>query len=159
MSWRSRPSAWSVLLAVALVSPGRVVAQGWRETQVGVAGFGSRPAVGVAGAGLAWRDQGRTRVGGALMLGSDENGGLVGRAEAAWHFLLDPSRRAGNGVYAGGGVSVALSGGRARPYVLLVVGAENAPAGRRGTFIEAGVGGGIRLAAGMRWRKQNAPSR
>ena len=146
-------------MAIVLASPGLALAQGWRETQLAVMGMASKPAVVVAGAGLAWRDGGRTRVGGAMLVGTDEGGALAGRVEVAWHFLLDPAKRAGDGVYAGGGVALGASNGRARPYLLLVIGAENAPAGRRGTFIEAGIGGGARIALGMRWRKQNAPSR
>lgn len=159
MSWRSRPSAWGLALAATLAAPTAAAAQGWREAQLVAAGVLSRPGVGVAGVGLAWRDGGRTRVGWAALLGSDENGAMVGRAELAYHFLLDPAKRLGSGVYAGGGVAVAVSQGRARPFVMLVVGAENSPAGRRGTFIEVGVGGGLRAAIGMRWRKHNAPGR
>jgi hypothetical protein len=159
MSWRSRPDAWSVIAIVAVAVPGRAHAQGWRETELAAVGVASRPAAAVAGAGLAWRDGGRTRLGGALLLGADEHGGWAGRVELGWHFLLDPAKRAGNGVYGGGGVAVAATAGRTRTYLMLVIGVENAPAARRGTFIEAGVGGGIRLSAGMRWRKQNAPSR
>lgn len=159
MSWRSRPSAWGLALAATLAAPAGATAQDWRETQLGVAGVLSKPAVSLAGAGRAWRDRGRTRVGWVALLGSDGNGGLVGRAELAYHFLLDPAKRLGNGVYTGGGVAVAVSEGRARPFLMLVVGVENSPAGRRGTFIEVGVGGGLRAAIGMRWRKQNAPGR
>ena len=144
---------------VAAAVPGRALAQGWRETQLAAVGVASRPAAAVAGAGLAWRDGGRTRLGGALLLGADEHGAWAGRVELGWHFLLDPAKRAGNGVYGGGGVAVAATAGRTRTYLMLVIGVENAPAGGRGTFIEAGVGGGIRLSVGMRWRKQNAPSR
>jgi hypothetical protein len=159
MSWRSRPEAWSCAAVLLAAVPGPACAQGWRETQLAAVGAASRPAVGALGVGLAWRDPGRTRVGVLLMAGANENGGLAGRAEVAWHFLLDPAKRTGDGVYGGGGVALAASDGRTRPFILLVLGAENAPAGRRGTFIEVGVGGGVRLAVGMRWRKQNAPSR
>ena len=35
MSWRSRPEAWTLALAVAVAAaPERGAAQGWRETQV-----------------------------------------------------------------------------------------------------------------------------
>jgi hypothetical protein len=45
------------------------------------------------------------------------------------------------------------------PYLLLVLGVENAPGGGGGSFLEVGVGGGARLAVGYRWRKHNAPGR
>ena len=159
MSWCSRRNAWSLALALAAGAPGRAGAQGWRETQLAAVGVLSKPAVGVAGLGLAWRDGGRTRIAATALLGADEGGALNGRGEVAYHFLLDPATRTGNGVYLGGGLALAVSDSGTRPFVMLVVGAENAPAGRRGTFIEVGVGGGLRASIGMRWRKQNAPSR
>jgi hypothetical protein len=56
-------------------------------------------------------------------------------------------------VYGGAGVALAFaSDGSVAPAVLLVLGAENAPLGRRGAFLEVGVGRGVRVAAGMRWR-------
>lgn len=154
----SRPDAWWIWLALACARPACGSAQGWRETQVGGVVVASRPLFAGAGAGLAWRDRGRTRIGLSLAAGAQQGGGVAGRAEAVWHFLLDPGRASGNGVYGGGGLAVAVQAdGAARPAILLVFGAENAPAGRRGTFIEVGVGGGARVALGMRWRKRNAP--
>ncbi len=49
--------------------------------------------------------------------------------------------------------------GRLTPYVLIVLGVENAPGGNGGSFVEIGVGGGVRAAVGYRWRKRNAPGR
>lgn len=126
---------------------------------LGVGTFG-RPAVAGAGAGLAWRDRGRTRVGAAFVLGLGSGDALGGRAELVYHFLLDPARRRGSALYAGGGASVSAAGdGRLRPYLLVVIGAETAPGSRSSSFVEIGAGGGIRAAVGMRWRKQNAPRR
>jgi hypothetical protein len=159
MSWISRRSAWGAAL-LALGVPSLAAAQGWRETQLFSALVASKPATLLGGVGLAWRDQGRTRIGGALAAGTTAQGGWAGRAEVAWHFLLDPGRRQGGGLYGGGGAALTVrSGGRVRPWVQLVLGFESAPAGPNGVFVEAGVGGGVRIAAGVRLRKQNAPGR
>ena len=148
----------SVLLLAALPVAAR--AQGWHEGQVWGVALSSRPAVFGAGLGLSWRDRGRTRIGVALAAGASDDGRAAGRLEAAWHFMLDPLRTHGVAVYGGGGI--ALTGvvhGPVRPFLQAVIGAETGPGARHGIFVEAGFGGGARLAAGMRWRKQNAPSR
>jgi hypothetical protein len=160
MSWTSRPRAWT-LAALALASaPAAARAQGWHERQLWAAALGSRPAVYGAGFGLAWRDVGRTRVGAALLAGATGEGRGAARLEATWHFQLDPARQHGFAVYGGGGLALAwVDGGTVTPWVQAVLGAETGPAARTGFFVEAGFGGGARLAAGVRWRKHNAPNR
>jgi hypothetical protein len=83
--------------------------------------------------------------------GAAADGGFAFRGEAAYHFLLSPESR-GLGAYLGGGVAAAEAEGW-RGLLLGVVGVEAAPGGRGGWFAEAGFGGGIRLAAGFRWRR------
>jgi hypothetical protein len=119
----------------------------------------SKPGFVGAGFGFGWRDEQRTRIAPAVALGASGDGRFAVRADLAVHFLLDPSKRSGMAIYGGGGLSLAAGGNRAAPYVLLVLGAENAPGGAGGSFVELGVGGGVRLAVGYRWRKQNAPGR
>jgi hypothetical protein len=158
----SRPEAWGkaraarLLLAAAFASvpASPAAAQGWRETQAWGVAVASRPEFAGAGFGFAWRDAGRTRLSGAAALGVLEGGNLAGRVELAWHFLLDPGRRrAGLALYAGGGLALATrEGGRPVARLQLALGAESAPALSRSWFVEAGVGGGVRLAAGLRWR-------
>jgi hypothetical protein len=158
MSWFSRRSALAALLALlATASPG--LAQRVQETQMWGMAAASRPAFFGAGFGLAWRDDQRTRIASALSVGALGDGRFGARADLAIHFLLDPQKRSGTAIYGGGGLSLAVEGSRATPYVLLVIGAESAPGGRGGSFLEVGVGGGARLAVGYRWRKQNAPGR
>jgi len=149
------------LAAAALVAaaPAAARAQGLRETQVHVLGVASRPLFGGAGGALAWRDSRRTRVAASLAAGVLEGGRLAGRADVAWHFLLDPRKRGGSAVYGGGGLSVRADGEGVRPFLLLVLGTERDPGGRGGSFVEVGVGGGLRASAGYRWRKSNAPGR
>jgi hypothetical protein len=123
-------------------------------------GLASRPAVYGAGLGLEWRDKGRTRLGAAFAAGASGDGRAAVRLEGAWHFLLDPWRGHGLGLYGGGGIAItAVDGSRVSPWVLALIGVETGPAARRGFFVEAGFGGGARLAAGVRWRTQNAPGR
>ena len=160
MSWCSRPSAWKLALVFALAAPRSARAQGWREAQLWAVGALSRPAFTGFGAGLAWRDGGRTRISASLAGGVLGGAGPAARAEIVGHFLLDPARTRGDAVYGGGGLAVLMDEhGRLHPYVQLVLGAENAPSGPRRTFVEVGVGGGARLAIGLRWRKRNAPRR
>jgi hypothetical protein len=141
----------------SLLGPGPAGAQGWREAQVWAVGTASDPAFGGVGFGLSWRDRGRSR-GGVAVAGGVQDRGAAGRVELVYHFLLDPARQRGDGAYGGGGVTVSAGpDGRLRPYLQLVIGAENGPASPRGTFIEVGVGGGVRVAVGLRWRKRNAP--
>lgn len=159
MSWCwSRKALAATLLAVAgLATPSR--AQGRREWDVRALGIASKPEFIGAGVGYAWRDSRRTRIEGALAAGNLVQAGLAGRAEVVWHFLLDPAKRRGSAVYGGGGLSAQVGQGRVRPFVLLVIGAENAPGGAGGSYVEVGVGGGVRATVGYRWRKQRAPGR
>ena len=134
-------------------------AQGIRELQLQGLAIASRPSFAGGGLGLAWRDAGRTRWQIALSGGARTGAGWGMRGDLAWHFLLDPGKPRGGSVYGGGGISVLTADGRVTPYLLLVLGAERAPGGRGGLFVEVGVGGGARLSLGYRWRKRSAPGR
>lgn len=159
MSCTSRPEAWGVLL-LALLRAVPVAAQGWTETQVMGVAVASEPVFAGGGAGVAWRDAGRTRLGAALAAGVLDNGEAAGRVELVWHFLLDPARARGGAVYGGGGLAVATGpAGDPAARIQLVLGVEAAPGSRHGAFVEAGVGGGVRLAAGLRWRARGAARR
>ena len=160
MSWRwAGRLALGAGLAAASVGAPPASAQGVRELEVRVLGVASDPAFGGAGAGYVWRDARRTRIVGGAAVGVLGGHGVAGRADLAWHFLLDPRKRRGSAVYGGGGISLEAGAGRVRPFILLVLGAENAPGGTGGSFVEIGVGGGVRAAVGYRWRKHGAPGR
>jgi hypothetical protein len=77
----------------------------------------------------------------------------TGRGEALVHFLLTPTQRTGVGLYAAGGIGVDFTTDAAASWVVATLGAEGAPNGPSGWMLEAGVGGGWRVAAGWRWRK------
>jgi hypothetical protein len=161
MSWRSRRRPWGLATLLAALHAASAAAQLPRhEIQVMAAGVASEPVVGLIGAGVNWRDAGRTRIGVAALGGAAEGGRAAGRTELVWHFQLDPGRRTGWGVYGGGGLAASVvEQGHVRPWVQAVLGAETGPGAAGGMFVEVGFGGGIRLAAGWRWRKQNAPGR
>jgi hypothetical protein len=88
----------------------------------------------------------------------------AGRTDSRWsargellaHLLLSPARRSGAGVYGFGGIA-GTAGPRDQGYLVLGLGVERAPALGSGWMLEAGVGGGLRLAAGWRWRRFRAP--
>jgi hypothetical protein len=159
MSWCSKRSRVAGLALLVAAAPAAARAQSVRESQVQVLGIASRPLFGGAGVALAWRDASRTRWQVAATLGGLDGHGLAGRLDVAYHFLLDPAKRRGSAVYGGAGISTLAGNGRVTPYVLVVLGAENAPGGNGGSFVEVGVGGGVRFAFGYRWRKRNAPGR
>lgn len=160
MSWRWRRRLLAAALgAVASIGAGQARAQAVRESDLHALGVASDPPLLGAGGGYAWRDPRRTRVLATVAVGALGRAGVAGRADLAWHFLLDPRKRQGSAVYGGGGLSVEAGAGHVKPYVLLVLGAENAPGGAGGSYIEVGVGGGVRAVIGYRWRRQRAPGR
>lgn len=105
----------------------------------------------------AWRPGGGARFSLGLGLGSAD-GELSGRGELLAHFLLSPERASGVGPYAFGGAAV-VTGSRHQGYLVLGLGLEGRPGGRSGWFLEGGVGGGARIAAGWRWRRLARPTR
>jgi hypothetical protein len=110
----------------------------------------ARPALGAGGIYGAWRAGGRFRLGLALLAGEQADR-TAGRGEILANFLLAPRRTHGPSLYAMGGVAAQV-GARDRGFLMVGLGLESAPGGRDGWALEAGVGGGARLAAGYRWR-------
>lgn len=122
---------------------------GW---ELGIQGIGTFADFDFAGGGL-WgglRPGGRTRFGIALMPGVfDEE--LAGRGELVTHFLLSPASMR-RGLYAGGGLAGIVGEGN-HGYLLLVLGYETRPGAGSGWVIETGIGGGVRVLLGYRWRR------
>jgi len=103
----------------------------------------------------AWRPGGGARL--ALTIGAGSSDGrLSGRGELLAEFLLSPGRRSGVGFYGLGGVA-GVVGPRAQGYLVVGLGLESAPGTGSGWAIEAGVGGGVRVAVGWRWRRLALP--
>jgi hypothetical protein len=139
------------LLAVILATAPPAAAQ--RVVELGLIAIGTAadPAVLVGGGWAGLRTSSRTRVSATLAAGGSD-GAFAWRGELLGHFLLSPTRPRGVGLYGAGGVAVA-GGPVDQGYLVLTLGLEDRPGGRRGWFVEAGIGGGARLAVGYRWRR------
>ena len=102
---------------------------------------------------LAERPGGQTRFLLSAAGGRYEGAAAV-RLGVAGQFVLRPAARAGVSLYAGLGVAFAgASGARGAAYLTAMLGLEAAPARPQGWYAELGLGGGVRLAGGWRWRR------
>ena len=121
----------------AVGSPAR--AQGTHELQAqAVATVTARQFVG-GGLGYAYRTRGRLRLGLLASAGSRE-GDFAGRVEAMGSYHLSPHRRRGVTPYAGGGASITFTDLESSEYILVVLGVESSPGGRRGGFSDRPAG-------------------
>jgi hypothetical protein len=76
---------------------------------------------------------------------------ISARADAIVHFLIDPQHRMRWSPYAGGGIGARYDRGPDWRAVAIVVAGVNAPRWKHAIpFIEAGLGGGVRIGAGLR---------
>jgi hypothetical protein len=145
------PEWWSAALLLAATP---LAAQQVREIGLQATAAASDPALVVGGLSAALRTSRRTRVSVAAGVGAS-GGDAAWRGELLAHFLLNPDRRRGAGLYGAGGLAV-VGGPVDEGYLVLTLGIEGRPGGRSGWFAEGGVGGGARLAVGYRWRKHPA---
>jgi hypothetical protein len=86
--------------------------------------------------------------------GGDYDRALGLRLEATAQFLLRPTERRAPGLY--GGLGLAFLGAEGAPgagYLLALVGVEAAPGARAGWYTEVGLGDGVRVALGWRFRR------
>ena len=117
----------------------------------GLATFAAARFVG-GGIGFGLRPPGRL----GLFFGAsagDLDGVSAGRAEILAVFRLAPAATTGVRPYGAAGVAVLARGSGADGYITMVLGAESRPAGKSGWFLETGVGGGVRVSAGLRLRR------
>jgi hypothetical protein len=77
------------------------------------------------------------------------DGHVAGRGEALLSFSLDPLRERGLAPYLAGGFALAGDRVETGEYLVAVLGLSINPGRETGGFVEAGVGGGLRLAAGF----------
>jgi hypothetical protein len=141
---------WRELLVAGVAFPSPGAAQQIREIGIQAIGTASDPALGVAGVYAGLRTSGRTRV--SASLGAGISGGdLAGRGELLAHFLLSPEERRRPGAYFAGGIAV-VEGAVSRGYLVLTIGVEERPRSSSGWALEAGIGGGVRVGLGYRWR-------
>jgi len=76
------------------------------------------------------------------------------RLEATAQFLLRPLERGGVGPYGGLGLAfVGSEGRRGASYLTALLGVDQEPGARAGWYAELGLGGGVRLALGRRFRR------
>jgi hypothetical protein len=149
-------SGWASLLAVA-GSAWTVHAQTVAEQGLHAVVTTAAPTLAVGGIYVAVRPSQRLRV--ALTAGAGiARGDAAARGELLGHFLLNPSAVGGVGAYAGGGVA-GVVGAKDEGYVVLLIGVEARPGRASGWAFEAGIGGGLRIAAGYRWRRHPRPHR
>jgi hypothetical protein len=138
------------LTGAALTAAQAGAAQRIHELGIETIVTSSDPVLAVLAPFAALRTSGRSRVSAAVGAGVSD-GDLAWRAELLGHFLFSPHKRRSSGFYLAGGVAAA-GGPVSRGYLVLVLGLENRPRGRSGWALEAGIGGGIRVAIGYRWR-------
>lgn len=140
-------------VAAAISATGAVRAQTVREYQVqGVAVATGAQFYG-AGVGFALRPRGRSRI--ALSLSGGTTGDVAaGRAEVLFSYHVNPYARRGVTPYVFGGGAVLATSANHREYLVLGAGVETTPGRRWGLFLEGGVGGGLRIAGGIRIRRR-----
>ena len=141
---------WRSLSAVALAFGGPAGAQTTLEAGGQVLVTTADPALAVGGLYGAFRASDRLRIAATVGIGVS-SGRAAGRGELLAHFLLSPDARERPGVYVGGGIA-GVTGAVDQGYVVALIGVEAKPGAVSGWAVEAGVGGGLRLAAGWRWR-------
>ncbi|HEX9282610.1 MAG TPA: hypothetical protein VF882_02370 [Gemmatimonadales bacterium] len=142
-------------LALAATAPSPLRAQELVVTEVSAgatAVFGHRGFWGPA-LGVARRPGGQGRL--ALSAAGGDYEGVLGmRLEGTAQLLLRPGDRTGVSPYAGLGLAFVGSGSRhGAGYVAALLGVEAAPGRARGWYGELGLGGGVRLGVGWRWRR------
>lgn len=87
------------------------------------------------------------------LAGGSVAGAAAVRVRATAQFLVRPRARSGMNPYAGLGIAWAgEDDAHGAAFLAVVAGVEAAPAVPRGWYLEIGLEGGIRLAAGLRWR-------
>jgi hypothetical protein len=136
--------------AAALLLAPEAAAQRARELGVHAVFTGQEAELFAGGIYGGVRTTRRTRIAFTAAAGS-AGGEFVARGEILGHFLLSPSSEE-VGLYGGGGLAGIAGAAGEEGFLVLLVGLEHAPGGGSGWYVEGGLGGGIRVAAGYRWR-------
>ena len=103
--------------------------------------------------GVARRSGGQGRLTFGAACGSYERA-LGVRLGASAQFLLRPGERSGIGPYGGLGLAfVGSEGARGAGYITALLGVDQGPGAGAGWYAELGLGGGVRLALGRRFRR------
>jgi hypothetical protein len=145
------PLPWpELLLAGSVVGAAPLAAQQGKELGVQAVVTASDPALAAAGIYAGLRTSVRTRLSVSAGAGTS-SGEPAFRGEVLGHFLLSPNKLKGPGVYFAGGLA-AVEGPVDRGYLVVTVGLEDRPGAGSGWGVELGVGGGVRVLFGYRWR-------
>jgi hypothetical protein len=128
----------------------------WEWQALALATLADRDFIG-GGLGFGYRTDGRMRLEVLANVG-DREGQVAFRPEAILSFHLNPYKRRGVSPYAGGGVAFVFNEGANAQYLVATLGLEWQPGAKWGWFIEAGLGGGLRLAGGVQLRKRRRQS-
>jgi hypothetical protein len=91
---------------------------------------------------------------GLVANGGEYAGNAAFRPELAAYFHLNPFKRRGVSPYVGGGVAAVLTSDESLEYLVGSFGLEWRPGASRGWFMEVGIGGGVRVAAGFQLRRR-----
>lgn len=110
-------------------------------------------AFGGGGVGVALRPVGRSRAG-LTVSGGVAEGAAAGRAELVLSYHVNPYARRGIAPYVFGGVAVQATRETHHEYLVLGLGIETAPGRPWSLFAEAGAAGGLRVSAGLRFRRR-----
>ena len=144
-------SSWpSLALVVVMAATVELQAQQVRELGAQVLVATSDPALVTGGIYAALRPSARARLAATIGAGVSD-GRAAARGELLAHFLLSPGATRKPGAYVGGGLA-GVVGPVDQGYIVVLAGLESAPGASSGWAVEAGVGGGVRLTAGWRWR-------
>jgi len=123
------------------------------ELSVGVAAVMARHTFAGAELGIARRPGTETRIAVAFAGGSD-GGQAAGRAQLTLQLFVNPTARTGMGLVAGlGAACSARHGSPGKGWLAVLLGLEAAPGRRNSWYVELGLAGGVRVAAGWRLRK------
>lgn len=123
------------------------------ELSVGAASSMARRTFGGAELGLAHRPSTDSRIALAVAGGTAARQAAA-RAQLTLQLLVNPSVRAGVGMYAGVGAAfVARRESPGQGFLVVLLGFEGAPGRRQSWYVELGLAGGVRAAAGWRVRR------
>lgn len=143
-----------VVCAAAALAGGALHAQATREYQAQAVALvtGTAQFYG-GGLGFALRPPGRSRIG-ISVSGGTTGDVAAARAEILFSYHVNPYARRGVAPYVFGGGAVLATRSIHREYLVLGAGLELTPGRAWGVFAEAGIGGGLRVAAGVRLRRR-----
>ena len=123
------------------------------ELSLGAAVSMARRTFAGAEVGLAHRPSAESRIG-LTLAGGGSAGTAAARAQLTLQILVNPAARSGAGLFAGLGTAFLVRrDSPSQGYLALVLGLEGRPGSPQGWYVEGGLGGGVRIAAGWRGRR------